>query len=175
MMRHMADDKTVSRLTESLSGRLAGWLLAALWIFSMAAVDAHAFSSFPACVLLGVVVLLVLVALLTGRRVVRMSLPGWISLAAGVYFLARCLNSYAVVDSWGETSLILGAVVYYVAGVYVAQNKNHGALVAVLAGALLLNIIAMWAVRQPWFCLEWTGRAAFTPEGANSTPVSLFV
>ncbi len=175
MMRHMADDKTVSRLTESLCGRLAGWLLAALWIFSMAAVDAHAFSSFPACVLLGVVVLLVLVALLTGRRVVRMSLPGWISLAAGVYFLARCLNSYAVVDSWGETALILGAVVYYVAGVYVAQNKNHGALVAVLAGALLLNIIAMWAVRQPWFCLEWTGRAAFTPEGANSTPVSLFV
>ena len=44
-----------------------------------------------------------------------------------------------------------------------------------LSAALLLNMLAMWAVRQPWFCLEWTGRAAFTPEGANSLPTSLFI
>lgn len=175
MMRRMADDKSVLRLTESLPGRMAGWLLAALWIFSMTAVDAHAFSAFPACVVLVAVVLLVLVALLTGRRVVRMSLPGWISLAAGVYFLARCLNSYAVVDSWGEAALILGACVYYIAGVYTAQNKNYGSVLFTLAAALLLNLLAMWAVRQPWFCLEWTGRALFTPEGENSLPATLFV
>lgn len=175
MMRRMAEDKPVSRLTESLPGRVAGWLLAALWIFSMSGVDAFAYSSFPACVVLAVVLVLVLCALLAGKRVVRMSGTGWFSLAAGGYFLLRCMNSYAVVESWAETTLILGAFVYYVAGVYAAQNKNPGGLVCVLFVALLLNAVALWAVKQPWFCLEWTGRARYTPEGSNSLPTSLFI
>ncbi len=154
---------------------MAGWLLAALWIFSMSGVDAHALSAFPVCVVLVAVLLLAGLAVVCGKRVVRMSGTGWFALLAGGYFLVRCLNSYAVVDSWGEAALILGAMVYYVAGVYVAQNKNYGCVLAVLSAALALNLLAMWAVRQPWFCLEWTGRAAYTPEGGNTLPVSLFV
>lgn len=175
MMRLMAEKQPSLRLSESWPGRAAGWLLAALWIFSMSGVDAHAFSAFPACVVLGVVLLLAIGAMLAGKRLVRMSALGWFSLAAGGYFLLRCLHSYSVVDSWAEAPRILGAFVYYVAGVYAAQNKNPGRIVGVLSAALLLNMLAMWAVRQPWFCLEWTGRAAFTPEGANSLPTSLFI
>lgn len=175
MMRRMAEQTPALRLTESLPGRLAGILLAVLWIFSMTAVDAHAFSAFPACVGLAVVLAVVFCAVLAGKRLVRMSCTGWLTLAVGCYFLIRCLNSYAVVDSWGETALILGGMVYYVAGVYVAQNKNYGAVFAWLVVALIANMLAMWAVRQPGFCLEWLGRATYTPEGRNSLPSALFV
>ncbi len=171
----MAENQPALRLTESWPGRAAGWLLAALWIFSMSGVDAHAFSAYPACLVLAAVLLLSIGAMLTGKRLVRMSALGWFALAAGGYFLLRCLNSYAVVDSWAEAPRILGAFVYYVAGVYAAQNKNPGRIVGVLSAALLLNMLAMWAVRQPWFCLEWTGRAMYTPEGTNSLPTSLFI
>ncbi len=175
MMPRMADEKPQLRLTESLPGRLAGVLLALLWVFSMGGVDAHAFSSFPACVVLAGVLLLVAVGLVLGRRVVRMSWLGWCALLAGGYFLLRCLHSYAVVDSWCESVLILGGFVYYVAGVYAAQSRSYASLFWLLAGVLVLQVAAFWVVRQPWFCLEWTGRAPQTMAGANSRPVTLFV
>lgn len=174
-MLRMVDDTPTVRLTESLSGRVAGFLLVVLWIFSMSGVDSNAFSAFPACVVLVVAQLLVLGAMVSGKRLVRMSATGWFSLAVGGYFLLRCLNSYAVVDSWAESALILAGVVYYVAGVYVAQNKNYTGVFAGLAVALLLSLLAWWAVRQPWFCLEWTGRASFTPAGNNSRPMALLI
>ncbi len=173
MMPRMAEEKTVLRLTDSVPGRLAGWLLALLWLYSMSGVDAHAFSSFPACVVLAVVVLLVVAGVLLGHRVVRMSWLGWFSLLAGGYFLLRCMHSYAVVDSWCELALILGGFVYYVAGVYVAQNRSYTALMGVLGGTLLLNVLAFVVVRQPWFCLEWTGRAPHTLAGPNLVPTAL--
>ena len=171
----MSDEKRVPRLTESLSGRMAGWLLVVLWLFSMSGVDPHAFSSYPVCLALGAVLVLVAWGLLRGYRLVRMSWLGWCSLAAGGYFLVRCLCSYAVVDSWCETALILGAVVYYVAGVYAAQLPRPGVLLVVLAVALLANVAAFWLVDMPGFELAWTGRAAFTPEGTNSVPTTLFI
>ena len=174
-MPHMAEIQPAPRLSESLPGRLAGWLLAVLWIFSMTGVDAHAFSSYPVCLGMAGVLALVAVGLLAGHRVVRMSAMGWVSLLIGGYFLLRCLHSYAVVDSWCEAVLILGGMLYYVAGVYVAQNQRFSSLMVVLAAAVLLNLLAFYAVRQPWFCLEWTGRASQTPAGANSVPSTLFV
>lgn len=171
----MADEKKALRLTESLPGRMSGWLLVALWVFSMSGVDAHAFSSYPVCVALLVVLALVAVAMLRGARLVRMSWLGWCSLAVGGYFLARCLCSYAVVDSWCEAVLIMGAVVYYVAGVYAAQSRRPGVLFAVLAAALLANVAAYWVLRQPGADASWLGRAAQTPAGPNSKPLTLFV
>ena len=171
----MAEAKSMKRLTESVPGCLAGWLLALLWLFSLSGVDSTAFSAFPVCVVLLVVSVLVAGCLLLGYRVVRMSALGWCSLAAGGYFLCRCLNSYAVVESWGESALIVGAAVYYVAGVYVAQNKRYSGVLCVMLAALVLSILAWWAVQQPWFCLEWTGRATYTPEGKNSVPMALLV
>lgn len=141
----------------------------------MSGVDSNAFSSFPVCVILGLVLLLVAGGMLVGKRVVRMSIPGWFSLLVGCYFLVRCLNSYSVVDSWCEAVLIIGAFVYYVAGVYVAQNESYKSIRLVLAVALLLNMLVFWAAGQPWFELAWTGRAANTPAGANSVPLTLFV
>lgn len=174
-MPGMSEEKTHLRLTESLPGRLAGWLLAVLWIFSMSGVDCHALSSYPVFVVLAVVLLLVGGAILAGKRLVQMSVTGWLSLAAGGYFLMRCLHSYSVVDSWCETGLILGAFVYYVAGVYVAQSQSYRGVLVTLVVALVLNLFVFWAARQPWFNLEWTGRAPQTPAGANSMPFSLFV
>lgn len=171
----MADEKKGHRLTESVPGRLASLLLAVLWVYSMSGVDAHAFSSFPVCAVLVLVLGLVVFALLRGHRVVRMSLLGWFSSLTGGYFLIRCVHSYSVVDSWCEAVLILGAFVYYVAGVYAAQSRSYTPLFCLLGGALLLNVLAYVVVRQPWFCLEWTGRASQTQAGANSLPVTLFV
>lgn len=171
----MADEKKVQRLAESMSGRLAALLLAFLWVYSMSGVDAHAFSSFPVCAVLVLVLVLVVIGLVRGHRVVRMSLLGWFSMLAGGYFLIRCVNSYSVVDSWCEAALILGAFVYYVAGVYAAQSRSYTSLFSLLGCALLLNALAYAVVRQPWFCLEWTGRAPQTQAGPNSLPVTLFV
>lgn len=175
MMRHMAEVKQKTRFTESLPGRMAGWLLAALWIFSMSAVDSHSFSAYPACVVLLVVLLLAGVGILAGYRLVRMSWLGWFTLAAAGYFLIRCVNSYAVTDSYEDEAIILGGIVYYVAGVYVAQNQRYSSLFFVLGLALVLNIVAFWATKQPWFRLEWTGRAFETPEGSNRVPTTLFI
>ena len=171
----MADAKPVLRFVESLPGRLTGWLLAALWIYSMAGLDSRAYSAYPACLVLVAVLVLGGIGVLAGYRLVRMSWLGWFTLAAGGYFLVRCLNSYAVVDSWAEEAIILGAMVYYVAGVYAAQLRSYKPLLFVLAAALVLNISAFWATKQPWFCLEWTGRAQFTPEGRNTLPMSLLI
>ena len=173
MMPCMVEEKKVLRLTESIPGRLAGVLLALLWVFSMGGVDAHAFSSFPVCVVLAVVVGLVVLGLLLGYRVVRMSWLGWVSLLIGGYFLLRCLNSYAVVDSWCEAVLILGAFVYYVAGVYAAQSRSYAYMFYILGAVLLLNMLAFVVVRQPWFCLEWLGRAPQTQSGGNLLPATL--
>ena len=117
MMRLMAEVKQKPRFTESLPGRMAGWLLAALWIFSMSGVDSHSFSAYPTCVVLLVVLLLAGVGILAGYRLVRMSWLGWFTLAAAGYFLIRCVNSYAVTDSYEDDAIILGSIVYYVAGV----------------------------------------------------------
>lgn len=171
----MAEHKSMPRLTESLPGRVAGVLLALLWVFSMAAVDAHAFSSYPVCLGLLLVLALVAAGMLRGCRLVRMGWLGWAGLAAGGYYLLRCLCSYAVVDSWCEAVLIMGAMVYYVAGVYAAQGRGHGFVFAVLAVALLANVVAFQLVGVPGAELEWTGRAAQTPAGPNSRPVTLFV
>ncbi len=171
----MADDKPVKRFVESVPGRLAGWLLAALWIYSMSGIDSRAYSAYPACIVLVAVLGLGGIGLLAGYRFVRLSWLGWFTLAAGGYFLVRCQNSYAVVDSWADEAIILGALVYYVAGVYAAQRQSCKPLLFVLAAALVLNILAFWATKQPWFCIEWTGRAQYTPEGKNNVPVSLFI
>lgn len=174
-MRCMADGQSVPRLTESVPGRVAGVLLALLWVFSMSGVDAHAFSSYPVCVGLVLALLVVAYGLLRGYKIVRMSWLGWCSLLVGGYFLARCVCSYAVVDSWCEAVLILGAAVYYVAGVYAAQCRSYRGVFVALAVALLLNVLAFWLVKLPMFDLVWTGRAAQTPAGTNSVPTTLFV
>lgn len=175
MMLRMADASPVKRLTESIPGRVAGWLLAVLWVYSLSGVDSNAYSTFPVCIVFAAVSLLVLLCFLLGCRVVRMSWLGWFSLAAGGYFLCRCLNSYALVESWGESALIVGAGVYYIAGVYVAQNRRYGSILWILGVALLLSMLVWWVAQQPWFCLEWTGRALHTPAGRNSIPKALLV
>ena len=175
MMGEMAEQKSAKRFTESLPGKLAGGLLGMLWIYAMSGVDEHSFSAFPACVALVTVLLLVMVGILSGCKLVRMPVLAWCSLGAGAYFLIRCLHSYAVVDSWGVAGMILAAFVYYVAGVYIAQNERYKGVCLVLGVALVLSMLALWMVRQPWFALEWLGRATHTPEGSNNLPRALFI
>ena len=158
-----------------MPGRVAGVLLTLLWVFSMGGVDAHAFSSYPVCIVMVLLLVAVAYGMLRGYKVVSMSWLGWCSLLVGGYFLVRCLCSYAVVDSWCEAVLIMGAVVYYVAGVYVAQCRSSRWVFLVLGSALLLNVLAFWVVKLPEFDLLWTGRAEQTPAGTNSRPTTLFV
>lgn len=163
------------RFSESAVGRVAGCLLVLLWLVSMCAVDAHAYSALPYMAGIALVVLLMVLGILRGRKFVRMPLPAWLSLGVGGYFLLRCEHSYAVVESWRESALILSCAVFYVAGVYAGQLKGSRCLAWVLALALLANMVAFVVMQHPAAELWWLGRPAMSLTGPNSPYVTLFL
>ncbi|MCQ2365443.1 MAG: O-antigen ligase family protein [Akkermansia sp.] len=163
------------RLTETFAGRTAALLLALIWIASMGMTDINAYSYFPTMAGLIVVLLLALSAMIRGARAVQLSWLAWCSLSIGGYFLARCLCSFDVVSSWREAGLILSCGVFYVAGIYAAQGRSLKPTVGVLLVAVVLHIICFLLMKYTDAPLEWTGRPAFGPGGANHRPVTLFV
>lgn len=163
------------RFSESFVGRAAGALLAVLWVLSMSTVDAHAYSALPYVVGLGVVVLLFIGACIGGLKLVRLPFVSWCALAVGVYFFVRSEHSYAQIEAWRESALIMSCAVYYVAGVYAGQGKGSTGLSWVLAFAVLANIIAFGAMRHPDANVQWLGRPNTGLTGANSSYITLYL
>lgn len=162
------------RLTETLPGRLAALLLAAIWIVSMAAVDSNAYSVWPFLVAIALVALLYISGMLCGGKTIRLPWLGWVSLLSGGYFLGRSLCSYAVVESWLESSIIVSCCVFYIAGIYGAQSKSGKFVLTVLVLALVLNLLYLcW--RPGEIEMLWTGRPEYGLSGRNTSPVTLFV
>lgn len=170
----MADTVRPRRLTDLLPGKAAAWLLALLWIAGMSAFDTNACTAFPLVVGLGVVAALTLSSLSYGGRTVRLTWVSWVSLGIGGYYLVRCLNSYALVESWRESELIVGGCAFYVAGIYAAQGRNLRFVAFVLALSLVLNIAAFFLLQNGLLPIEWTGRPAWGFSGQNSVPITLF-
>lgn len=170
----MVKETTAKRLTETIPGRTAAALLAVAWVASMAAVDGNAYSAWPFVVVIAVVALLFLSGMLCGGKTIRIPLTGWISLICGGYFLVRCLCSYATVDAWRESSLIVFCAVFYVAGIYGAQSKNGQYQAWILLTAVLMNVLYLYL--QPGESnMLWTGRPEIGLDGQHSPPVNLFV
>lgn len=169
-----ATEKT-GRLTEKWSVKSATVLLSLLWLVSMCAFDSVACTSFPLVPCLGAVTVLVLSGLTCGGKSVKLSWLNWLSLAIGGYFMARCLCSYSVVESWRESILITFGFVYYVAGIYAAQSRSLKGIKWVIAMAVAANIAAFVVMRQPESTVAWTGRPDVGFLGENAKPVSLFV
>lgn len=163
------------RFSDSLWGKVAGFLLAALWVVSMCMVDAHAYSALPYVVGVCVVVVLFLCGCVGGLKLVRLPAVSWCALAAGGYFLVRSEHSYALIESWRESALILSCAVFYVAGVYSGQGKGSRWLAWVLAIALLANMVAFVVMRHPHADLHWLGRPNMSLTGPNSPYVTLFL
>lgn len=171
----MPEEVVRTRFAESRVGHLAGVLLALLWIASMSAVDAHAYSILPMVLGVGIVILLWGWATLCGQKMVRLPLVAWCSLAVGGYFFVRSWHSYAMIEAWRETSLVLVCAVFYIAGVYVGQRPGCRGVTTWLAVAILGNLI-VWGVLHgvsgDALCL---GRPNMSLSGPNSRHVSLFL
>lgn len=163
------------RFAESSVGRVAGCLLVLLWLASMCTVDAHAYSALPYMAGIALVVLLTILGMLSGHKFVRMPLPAWLSLGVGGYFMLRCEHSYAVVESWRESALIISCAVFYVAGVYAGQLKGSRGMAWVLALALVANMVAFVVMQHPDAELWWLGRPSMSLTGPNSPYVTLFL
>lgn len=175
MLRLMQTGTTRRRLAESWIGRTAGVILALLWVGSMSAVDGHAYSAAPFLVGLACVALLFALGLLFGQRIARLTPVAWFGLAAGGYFLLRALGSYSWVESWSEQALLLGCLVFYVAGICVGQLRGSRGLAWVLAIALAVNAFYFFLMRQPGADIIWSGRPAMSLTGPNTHPTSLYL
>ncbi len=171
----MPEGVTRKRFVESVPGRLAGVLLGVLWIASASAVDAHAYSYLPYVLGLAFVVLLVFGACVTGKKLVQLPLIAWVSLLMGGYFYARCNESYAMIESWRESALIVACAVFYIAGVYAGQVRRNRALVFVLSAALLVHLAAFVVMRHPDSEMIWLGRPAMSLSGPNTPYITLFL
>lgn len=129
------------RFTESIPGILAAVLLGIIWVASMGMLDSKAYTAAPYLAALCLVVLLWLAGILLGCKVVRLRFLSWCALAAGAYFLWRCHTGYSLVESWGETSLIAGCFIFYIAGIYAGQGEKLRGILATICAALSANIL----------------------------------
>ena len=112
----MPEGVVKKRFVESPVGKVAGFVLALLWVASMCVVDAHAYSALPYAGGLCVVVVLALLGVLSGLKFVRIPMLAWVALGVGGYFLARSEHSYAVVESWRESALIVSCAQHCLQG-----------------------------------------------------------
>ena len=172
-MRCMTDQPVKKRLAETGLGTVLGWILALGWMVVMACTDINAYTALPLCVVGGVAVLLFAVGVLRGDKMVRLTPTAWLGLAVGLYFLLRCVAAPSLVESWGHAALLLGCVVYYVAGIQAAQGSGR-AVVGTLVVAVLVNAVYFGLMRLPEASVAWSGRPELGLTGPNSQPTGLF-
>ncbi len=164
------------RLTESFSGRLAAWLLVVIACASMAMSTSLVYSHIPALVGIALVVLLTLWGLLRSFRVPRITLLSWISLAIGGYFYWRASTSYSQLEGANVMALVLGAAVFYGAGIYSGLAKRADTMMAgVVAFALILNAVYWYLARHCDLSLMWWGRPDVGLLGPNSQHTAFFL
>ncbi len=97
--------------------------------------------------------------------------------AGGAAYLAlRALGSYSVLEGYTDLGLVLGAVVFYLAGVYMAQLPRIATLLMrVLCLAVVLNMV-YWALMNLTDVELWVvGRPDEGLAGVNSRHMALFL
>ncbi len=165
----------MQRLTESKLGVLLGCLLGIVWIASMSIADASPCTLPPVLWSLALIVLVALICIGAGMKVVRLPLAAWLSLGIGVYFLVRACMGFSLMENWADCGLILGGMVFYMAGIYCGQLHSSRGEAIVLTIAILLNIFFMYHLQDESVSLNWVGRADTGLAGPNTRNTSLFV
>ncbi|MFI3243166.1 MAG: O-antigen ligase family protein [Akkermansia sp.] len=172
----MQDSPQPIRFTDSLSGRLAAWILALTACAAMALSTNFVYSHVPALVGISLALLLALWGLLRGYRLPRLAPISWVSLAIGGYFYWRASTSYSQLEGANAMALVLGAAVFYGAGIYYGLAKRaDAAMAAIIAFAIILNALYWYLARQGLGSLEWWGRPSMGLAGPNSPHTAFFL
>ncbi len=153
---------------------LAAVLLLLVWFASISLDDDRLCSSVPLSFGYAAVVLLGIAGMVAGARLPRPTLTCLFGLAAGLYFLLRCLSGDILSEIWRELPLILAAFVCYGAGFLMAQRQGGRALTVALALGVLGNVAFLFLLREQLVPLEATGRPAMSLAGANTPRCALF-
>ncbi len=172
----MQNKSTPSRFVDSIWGRAAAWVLVITWIASMGMPDDLGYTQLP--MILGLIgaVTLSFIGVILGHRVVQLPTLAWLSLAAACYMAVRALTSYSVLEGFIDLGILLGCVIFYLAGIYIAQLKQAGALlVKILCVALILNIIYWVLMNMTEIGLWVVGRLDVGFGGENSRHEALFL
>ncbi len=166
----------VVRFVEGRWGRLAAYIMLFLWIASMAIADSQAYSQAPLLIGLWAVILFGLIALVQRQRLVELPAVSWVSLAFGAYLLMRASTSYSTFDAYADMGIIIGCIVFYLAGVYLAPTPRVGTLmVRMLSLALVLNMIYWLIMNKSEISLSILGRPEMGLAGEQTRHVSLFL
>ncbi len=164
------------RFVEGRWGRLAAYVMLIIWIASMAIADSQAYSQAPLLVGLGLVMLFGLVALVKRQRFVQLPALSWVSLALAVFLLVRAALSYSTFDAYADMGIIIGCVLFYLAGLYLAPTAKVGTIMLrVLSLALVLNILYWFMMNETEVGLWAVGRPEYGLAGEQSRHVSLFL
>lgn len=163
------------RLTEKPIGRLLGVLLTLLWITGMSAIDSNPCTLSPFLWVLAGMALITAGGIACGLKIVKLPVTAWLSLAAALYYLWRASTGFSVIENLSDIGLILGAIAFYLAGLFTGQHNSSRGCTIVLSIAILLNLGAMWLMRQDTVNLHWLGRVNVSLTGENSRHVTLYV
>ncbi len=172
----MQEHATPPRFTESFSGRLAAFLLLLVWIASMPVATGHLYAKFPLFVGLAGSVCCALWGLVRGFRFPRIPVMAWLSLAMGGYFFWRASTSYSQLEGENVMFLVLGAAIFYVAGIYSGISRKGDAMLfwAVFFG-LALNALYWYLRRESDVSMLWWGRPAVGLTGPSSAHSAFFL
>lgn len=162
------------RLVESRIGLFIGVFMVCLWIASMSVVDVLAFTFMPIGFALLVVMVVGMLAIISGHKVIALPLSAWITLSIGGYYLYCCTVATGTVDAWSDAGLLYGGLVFYVAGIYAGQHAENRGLLRALILAVLVNVGAMLLLEHTDCSIRVLGRAEETMCGVNTRNVALF-
>ncbi len=146
---------------------VAAGLLLLLWLASMPLDDDRLCSPVPLGLGFAGVLLLGVAAMVVGGRPARPTLTCLFGLAAGCYFLLRCLAGDMLVEIWRELPQVFAAFLFYAAGFLVAQRRGGAVLTTALVVGVLVNIVYFFIMRSPDFPLEAAGRPSMSLSGPN--------
>lgn len=135
----------IGRLINSRAGKTCAILLAVVWFLSILSNGQAAYCVFLPAAGLPAVAVLFAVALLLGYRTVRLNGWAWFCLLGiGGYFLVRAATGYIEYSAYAETSVIMGGMVFYIAGMYCPHSPSKGKWVMwLLTVCLFLQMATM--------------------------------
>ncbi len=133
------------RLVDSCTGKVCAVLLAVIWFLSLLSNGQVAYSVFLPTAGLPLIAVLFAAMLLMGYRTVRLNGWAWFSLLGiGGYFLLRAATGYIEYSNYADSSVIMGGMIFYLAGQYCPHSTSQGnTAMRLLAGLLLLQIASM--------------------------------
>lgn len=133
------------RLFDSRAGKVCTVLLAIIGLLSVLSNGQAAYSVFLPTVALPLIAFFFAVVLLLGYKTVRLNGWSWFTLLGiGGYFLARAATGYIEYSNYAEMSVIMGGMIFYIAGLYCPHSPSQGKMaLTFLTVCLVLQMASM--------------------------------